>query len=90
LKPDYVDTPVLAAIRARFESNELCVAGSSAGLLIHALSPLCVHPNTSYNTLRYGVRESKVMENTGTYDIDGGFGFMKYCDISMHYSYRGY
>lgn len=33
-KPDYEDTPVLAAIRERFENDEMAISGSSAGLCI--------------------------------------------------------
>lgn len=86
----YNETPLFTAIRKAFESNNMVVAGSSAGTAIQQLAPM-VTGGESYYGLRYGAQET--LDTKGdkvSYLSRGGFGFFKFqMFLDTHFSCRG-
>lgn len=84
--PDRRDSPVLAALRERYEQGTV-VAGSSAGTAIQAGAPMLTG-GESYPALRFGAM-AMASGDSLAYDPSGGFGLFSYGILDTHFGQRG-
>jgi cyanophycinase len=86
--PSHADTPVMAAIRARFARGAM-IAGTSAGAQIQAGRDM-VTGGSSYQALRNGSRPGYFDDDTAlAYLPAGGFGFFRDGLLDTHFSAFG-
>ncbi|TMW70149.1 cyanophycinase [Alteribacter natronophilus] len=85
---EWADSPVLAAIRDRFESGNAMIAGSSAGAAIQA-SEYMITGGDSYRGITEGSVEGYHSDGSilGYYK-EGGLGFFSYGLVDSHFSER--
>ncbi len=88
-KSDRSDTPVLAAIRAKY-ANGAVISGSSAGTEIESGPPMLTG-GESYEAVQNGSFSSIDSNHPDnlSYDSRGGFNFFTYGLLDAHFSQRG-
>ncbi|MDD2715347.1 MAG: cyanophycinase [Candidatus Wallbacteria bacterium] len=91
MNDDASDTPLLSAIRRRFE-NGAVVSGTSAGTAIQSGIPM-ISGGVSYYGLRDGIYKDGAPHPHGdddlTYSPQGGFAFFNQGLLDTHYVQRG-